>query len=378
MNTVQSGLKALRDSAAPGARPGDGGHVIAAMPDRDRAADLPEGAHARPHLRGGEGMRTAPRPAGRWRSRLAAGAGRGLRFRASRSSSPATTRRRRRRFGSARHHCAGARRAGRRRFAPPPSTDAGEQPVDHATGHERDHDDDSARRLPDCPVDALDSVPPNRSRSRSGTASASTTTRRSSASPMTTTPARTGSMSRPRTRAATSRRSTSSSSRPWTTGPTIVMFPDYATQQAIDSQHGDPGRRRAPRRRASTCRSSSPRRSRPTAPPACNGRCRSTCRTRSSTTTATCSRRPDSTPNHPPQSLEELRQYSQQLVDSGAATYGIALDSGSGSGGGWYLEQWFANMGELYADNGNGRLAPATQVLVRRRRRRRLLTSCSR
>ena len=33
------------------------------------------------------------------------------------------------------------------------------------------------------------------------------------------------------------------------------------------------------------------------------------------------------------------------------------------SGGGWYLEQWFANMGELYADNGNGRLAPATQVL---------------
>ena len=32
----------------------------------------------------------------------------------------------------------------------------------------------------------------------------------------------------PRTRAATSRRSTSSSSRPWTTGPAIVMFPDYS------------------------------------------------------------------------------------------------------------------------------------------------------
>ncbi len=68
-------------------------------------------------------------------------------------------------------------------------------------------------------------------------------------------------------------------------------------------------------------------------------------------------------PDRPPQSLEELRQFSQQLVDSGAATYGIALDSGSSSGGGWYLEQWFANMGELYADNGNGRLAPATRVL---------------
>ena len=68
-------------------------------------------------------------------------------------------------------------------------------------------------------------------------------------------------------------------------------------------------------------------------------------------------------PDRPPQSLEELRQYSQQLVDSGAATYGIAVESGSGSGGGWYIEQWFANMGELYADNGNGRLAPATRVL---------------
>jgi sn-glycerol 3-phosphate transport system substrate-binding protein len=58
-----------------------------------------------------------------------------------------------------------------------------------------------------------------------------------------------------------------------------------------------------------------------------------------------------------------LRSISQQLVDSGAASYGIALDSGADSGGGWYIEQWFANMGELYADNGNGRLAPATEVL---------------
>ena len=68
-------------------------------------------------------------------------------------------------------------------------------------------------------------------------------------------------------------------------------------------------------------------------------------------------------PDRPPQSLAELREHSQAIVDSGAAAYGIALDTGSDSGGGWFLEQWFANAGEFYADNGNGRLAPATRVL---------------
>jgi sn-glycerol 3-phosphate transport system substrate-binding protein len=68
-------------------------------------------------------------------------------------------------------------------------------------------------------------------------------------------------------------------------------------------------------------------------------------------------------PEDPPITLEELREYSQAIVDSGAATYGIALDSGVNSGGAWFLEQWFARAGELYADNGNGRLAPATRVL---------------
>ena len=68
-------------------------------------------------------------------------------------------------------------------------------------------------------------------------------------------------------------------------------------------------------------------------------------------------------PDSPPRSLQELRDVSQAIVDSGAATYGIALDTGSDSGGGWFLEQWFANGGEFYADNGNGRLAPATGVL---------------
>jgi sn-glycerol 3-phosphate transport system substrate-binding protein len=68
-------------------------------------------------------------------------------------------------------------------------------------------------------------------------------------------------------------------------------------------------------------------------------------------------------PDDPPVSLEQLRSASQAIVDSGAAAYGIAVDSGTDSGGGWFLEQWLAKAGELYADNGNGRLAPATRVL---------------
>ena len=68
-------------------------------------------------------------------------------------------------------------------------------------------------------------------------------------------------------------------------------------------------------------------------------------------------------PDDPPVSLDDLRAVSQQIVDSGAATHGIVLDSGRDSGGGWFFEQWFGRAGELFADNGNGRIAPATQVL---------------
>jgi sn-glycerol 3-phosphate transport system substrate-binding protein len=68
-------------------------------------------------------------------------------------------------------------------------------------------------------------------------------------------------------------------------------------------------------------------------------------------------------PDDPPITLEELRAASQAIVDSGAATYGWVVDSGANSGGGWFLEQWFGRAGELYADNGNGRVAPATRVL---------------
>jgi sn-glycerol 3-phosphate transport system substrate-binding protein len=68
-------------------------------------------------------------------------------------------------------------------------------------------------------------------------------------------------------------------------------------------------------------------------------------------------------PEVSPVTLEELRATCQAIVDSGAAATGIALDSGVDNGGGWFLEQWFARAGEFYADNGNGRQAPATRVL---------------
>ena len=68
-------------------------------------------------------------------------------------------------------------------------------------------------------------------------------------------------------------------------------------------------------------------------------------------------------PEKPPVSLDDVRADSEALVNSGAATYGVALDSNFDSGGGWYLEQWFAKAGKFYADNQNGRAARATKVL---------------
>jgi sn-glycerol 3-phosphate transport system substrate-binding protein len=67
-------------------------------------------------------------------------------------------------------------------------------------------------------------------------------------------------------------------------------------------------------------------------------------------------------PDAPPATLEDLRTISQALVDSGAAKYGIALDT-SVDGVGWIIEQWFANANALFVNNGNGREAPATEVL---------------
>ncbi len=68
-------------------------------------------------------------------------------------------------------------------------------------------------------------------------------------------------------------------------------------------------------------------------------------------------------PEKPPRSLEDLMTVSKQLVSSGASTYSLALDSDFDGGGGWYIEQWLSKAGEFYADNENGRAAPATHVV---------------
>ena len=68
-------------------------------------------------------------------------------------------------------------------------------------------------------------------------------------------------------------------------------------------------------------------------------------------------------PNVPPKSLDEVRAFSQQIVDSGASKYGLALESGFDSGGGWYVEQWFCKAQEFYTDGDNGRTSRATEVL---------------
>lgn len=68
-------------------------------------------------------------------------------------------------------------------------------------------------------------------------------------------------------------------------------------------------------------------------------------------------------PEVPPTSLDEMRAFSQQIVDSGASTFGLALESGFDSGGGWYVEQWFCKAQEFYVDGDNGRSGRATKVL---------------
>jgi len=68
-------------------------------------------------------------------------------------------------------------------------------------------------------------------------------------------------------------------------------------------------------------------------------------------------------PNKPPASLDEMRADSAKIVQTKASTYGLALESGFDSGGGWYVEQWFAKAQQFYLDGQNGRQARATKVL---------------
>lgn len=67
-------------------------------------------------------------------------------------------------------------------------------------------------------------------------------------------------------------------------------------------------------------------------------------------------------PERPPVTLDEVRAYSERILkrnpDGSIARHGIALNISA-----WYFEQMLAKQGALYANNGNGREARATEVL---------------
>lgn len=67
-------------------------------------------------------------------------------------------------------------------------------------------------------------------------------------------------------------------------------------------------------------------------------------------------------PEAPPLTFDEMRSVSQQIVDSGAATYGLVVDVGRDSAAGRF-EQWFGRSSVPFVDNGNGRDGRATEAL---------------
>ena len=62
-------------------------------------------------------------------------------------------------------------------------------------------------------------------------------------------------------------------------------------------------------------------------------------------------------PNKPPQTLDEVRAYSKQIVDRGAAKHGISLRIAE-----FFTEFWSSKNGQEYANNGNGRSGRATEA----------------
>ncbi|HXX40458.1 MAG TPA: ABC transporter substrate-binding protein [bacterium] len=63
-------------------------------------------------------------------------------------------------------------------------------------------------------------------------------------------------------------------------------------------------------------------------------------------------------PDQPPRTFEEIEAYATKLVRGGATQSGITIAIY-----GWFFEQLLARQGVLYANNGNGRDAPATAVV---------------
>lgn len=62
-------------------------------------------------------------------------------------------------------------------------------------------------------------------------------------------------------------------------------------------------------------------------------------------------------PEQPPETFQELTEYSEQIVESGAAEHGWVMPLHS-----WFFEQWMANMGSVFANNENGRLERPTSL----------------
>jgi len=62
-------------------------------------------------------------------------------------------------------------------------------------------------------------------------------------------------------------------------------------------------------------------------------------------------------PDDPPETLDEVREYSQVIVDAGVAEHGIALRAQD-----YYNEFWYAKGAQEYVNNGNGRDARATKA----------------
>lgn len=67
-------------------------------------------------------------------------------------------------------------------------------------------------------------------------------------------------------------------------------------------------------------------------------------------------------PADPPLTFDEVRSVSQQIVDEGAATYGLVVDVGRDSSAGRF-EQWFGRASVPFVNNGNGRDGRATEAL---------------
>ena len=104
-----------------------------------------------------------------------------------------------------------------------------------------------------------------------------------------------------------------------------------------------------------------------TRPRACSGRCRSTSAipVLYYNKVDVRGRRPRSRPTRRSRSTSCARRRRRSSTPARRRT-GSPSTRGVDSGGGWFLEQWFARAGEPYADNGNGRLGAGDPGALRR------------